>query len=652
MEFIYGKQDWRDEERARENCYLITNGLGGYSSLTQAGACARNDHALLMGCVNPPLARIHLLSEMEEQAAIQNRKYDLSAQEYVGYTKNKNGFQYLNEFCFEHYPVWTYQVEGIEIEKALVMKHGSNMLGLRYRIRNHMDVPAQLCCKPWMQFTVKGERMAEEQKFITTKDSISSAGYTLYYKTNGETVLLETDYCRDFYYAHDARDGRECTGAAASTHQIILKTEAKSEKTFFILYSMEQIEEDSETVEVLFESETRRRMELAEQAEIRISAGKQLVMSADQFIVDRASTKEKSILAGYPFFGDWGRDTMIAVAGCCISTRRFEDARSIFRSFMKYCHKGIMPNMFPESGEEPMYNTADASLLFIGAVYEYYLESGDREFVQEAYPVMEEIIDWYQRGTDFHIKMDEDGLIQAGSGLEQVTWMDIRYEDILPTPRHGKPVEINAYWYNDLKIMAEFSQLFGRESQPYEELAELVKKNFLLLFWNEQTGCLRDVISGTKADDQIRCNQIWAVSLPYSVLDEKQGRAVVDKVFEKLYTPYGLRTLNREDTEYHAHYGGSQFERDMAYHQGTVWPFPMGAYYLAYLKVYRYSREAVKTVERQLRVLTAALREGCTGQLPEVYDGDAPAVSEGCFAQAWSVAELLRVYAAIQKAPV
>lgn len=379
-----------------------------------------------------------------------------------------------------------------------------------------------------------------------------------------------------------------------------------------------------------------------------------LAKSANQFVACRESTGGKTILAGYPFFEDWGRDTMIAMMGCCIATRQFDSAKSIFETFMKYCKKGIMPNLFPEGGNAPMYNTVDASLLFINAVYEYYKASGDRDFVASAYPVMKEIIHWYQTGTDFNIHMEEDGLIAAGSGYDQVTWMDVRIGEILPTPRHGKPVEINAYWYSALKIMELFAgEVEGgkhkADGEAFGSLADRVRKSFCEKFWNEEKGCLKDVVSGLDTDNQLRCNQIWAVSMPFTMLPEEKELLVVEKVFEKLYTPYGLRTLEEEDDQFRGFYGGEQKERDLAYHQGTVWGFPLGGYYLAYLKVHGYSEEAKNIVAGQLEALEGAMREGCIGQLPEIYDGKYPVYSKGCFAQAWSVGELLRVYAVLER---
>ncbi|MDE6675520.1 MAG: glycogen debranching protein, partial [Acetatifactor sp.] len=356
----------------------------------------------------------------------------------------------------------------------------------------------------------------------------------------------------------------------------------------------------------------------------------------------------KTILAGFPFFEDWGRDTMIALTGCCLSTGQYDTAKSILQTFMVYCRRGLMPNLFPEGTEEAAYNTVDAALLFILAVYEYHRRTGDDAFVAQAYPVMQDIIRWYVRGTDYGIYMDQDGLIMAGQGYDQVTWMDVRVEDILPTPRHGKPVEINAYWYNALKIMEELAGERESADIDYGAMADKVLAAFEKTFWNEEKGCLRDVISGTSADDQVRCNQIWAVSLPFSLLPREKEIKVVETVFCKLYTPVGLRTLAPEDDQFHPFYGGAQLDRDLAYHQGTVWTFPLGGYYLAYLKVHDYSPQAKAYVEQQLAGIETALREGCVGQLPEIYDGDNPVSSKGCFAQAWSVGEILRVYEALK----
>lgn len=648
MKFIYGKCDWKTMDKGQENSYLLTNGFGGYSSLSGIGSNTRNDHALLMACMVAPNHRYHMITRMEEQLSVCNKEYNISSQEFVDHTKNQTGYRYLNQFSFEDYPIWIYQVKGVEIKKQLVLVHRENSVVLQYEMTNYMDTEVILTVTPHMQFVSKGETLNSNQEFEIKDNVIKSNGLMLYCKTNGSLTEHGTKYEKDLYFGYDARDGREAIGVSAHNHSITISVSPGSDGVLNLIYSTEPINEKKEISDYFSQEEERQKL-LITQSGVKDELAKHLVKSADQFLVERDSTRGKTLMAGYPFFADWGRDTMISMIGCCIATRRFEEAKSIFYTFMHYENKGLMPNMFPEGGHDPLYNTVDASLLFIGAVYEYYLVSNDLKFVKEAYPVMEDIIEWYQRGTDYHIKMDYDGLIMAGSGLEQVTWMDVRFGDILPTPRHGKPVEINAYWFNDLKIMGYFARLLKMPERSYKELSDLVRKSFQEKFWNEKEHCLKDLVSGEAADDQIRCNQIWAVSQPFSILDRESEIKVVNKVYETLYTPYGLRSLSKFDKDFKAHYGGSLFNRDMAYHQGTVWAFPLGAYYLAYLKVNDYGEKARIKVKEQLSVLEACMREGCIGQIAEIYDGDNPTVSQGCFAQAWSVSELLRVFVKLEQ---
>ena len=646
MKFVFGKSDFKTMQRGQESCYLLANGKGGFSSMTIIGSNARNDHALFMPCLKAPNNRYHMITKLDETLQIGTERINLSSQEYVTCTKNQNGFKHLSEFRFDMLPVWTYQVGGVEIIKTVVMQYGRNAVGIQYEIKNRTNRQITVNARPYLQFVRKGEKLSEQQEFKATETFVESKGLILYYKTNGKTAFYKTAYIDDLYFADDAKDDRRSVGVVAHNHQHSFVVEAKHEDVYYIIYSMEN---RFDNIDDMISNEKERLMRLIDNSGIQDEIGKELVKSADQYISDRESTGGKTILAGYPFFEDWGRDTMIALGGCCISTRRFEDAKNIFRTFMKYCKNGIMPNIFPEGDIQPYYNTVDASLLFISSVYEYYHASDDLAFVREAFPVMKDIVKWYMQGTDFHIRMEEDGLISAGSGFEQVTWMDVRIGDVLPTPRHGKPVEINAYWYNDLCIMERFSKLLNEEVYDYGKLAEKVRQSFLGQFWNEKEKCLKDVVSGTKADDQVRCNQIWAVSVAFGMLSAEQELKVVDKVFEKLYTPYGLRSLSPSDEEYHPFYGGTLWARDTAYHQGTVWGFPLGGYYLAYLKVHGFSEDAKNTVRRQLGLIEAALREGCVGHIAEIYDGDDQGVSKGCFAQAWSVGELLRVFAAIEQ---
>ena len=643
MKWIYGKQELKNLERAQENCYLLTNGLGGFSSLTMTGSVSRNDHALLMACVQAPNHRYNMVHRLKESLCFGKEEIVLSSQEFADGQKEE-GCPYLSSFVFDDMPIWRFLVQGVEIRKEIAMKQGENTVAVRYSIRNRSRKPAELKIVPFYQFTAKGSEPEPEQKFQYTKNAVISNGMTLCFQTNGTLDNIE-EIQETYFYSYDACDGRRETGLAKSGHIITESVQPGEEKILKLVYSMENADQDADVI--ILEMQTYRKA-LEAKAGLHKEMAKELVKGASQFVSRRESTNGRTILAGYPFFEDWGRDTMIALPGICISTGQYETAKEILRTFAVHERRGLMPNLFPEGGNEPLYNTVDAALLFINCVYLYYQAAGDRAFVQEMYPVMERIIKAYREGTDYGIHMDEDGLIQSGEGLWQVTWMDVRVGDILPTPRHGKPVEINAYWYNALCIMDELAETADKKA-VYTQLKEKVKASFVDKFWMDDKKCLKDLVSGTKADAQIRCNQIWAVSLTFTMLDPEKEQQVVETVFEKLYTPYGIRTLEQEDQEFHGLYQGKMEDRDMAYHQGTVWTFPLGAYYLAYLKVNQYSPEAKKIVREQLEVMEAAMREGCIGQLPEIYDGENPTRSKGCFAQAWSVGEILRVYEALEK---
>lgn len=642
MKWIYGKQDFKTLSRGQENCYLLTNGLGGFSSLTMTGSATRNDHAVLMACTKAPNHRYNLIHRLKEEIRVGEEKQILSTQEFADGTKEE-GYQHLSAFSFEDTPVWRWEIKGVRIWKELGMTQHENTVAVVYEIKNESLFDAELFVTPFLQFVRKGEDLAEDQVFERKRNTVSSGGLTLYFETNGE--ILPEEKKETYHYSYDVCDGRRESGTAKAVLKIMMKIPAGERRTLSIVYSTEADRTDARAVI----AETKQyRKELEEKAGFYDPMAKVLVKSAAQFVADRESTGAKTILAGFPFFEDWGRDTMIALPGVCISTGQYETAKEILKTFAVNERDGLMPNLFPEGKNEPRYNTVDAALLFINCVYLYYQASGDLDFVKEVWPVMERIITKYREGTRHGIRMAADGLIQAGEGLDQVTWMDVRVGEILPTPRHGKPVEINAYWYNALRIMEIFASELGLEYTGYGVLADKARTSFREQFWNEEKGCLKDLVSGTKADQQIRCNQIWAVSMPFTMLEKEQERQVVRTVYETLYTPYGLRTLEEGDEEFRPFYGGEMIERDLAYHQGTVWTFPLGAYYLAYLKVCGYSEESKEEVREQLEVMESAMREGCIGQLPEIYDGGNPSSSKGCFAQAWSVGEILRVYEAVK----
>ena len=645
MKWIYGRQDFKTVERSEETCYLMTNGLGGFSSLTAAGAAARNDHAFFMACVRSPNSRYNIIHRLREQVG----DTVLSTQEMAD-GSGEAGYRYLSSFTWEDTPVWHFQADGVEIRKEAAMEQGENTIALRYEIANRSREARTFLVTPFYQFSPKGEDLDPGREPAFADGKITGEAGTLVFRTNGHDRKISPEK-ETYYYRYDACDGRRESGSAVALHQMGMTVPTGEERVLEVVWHLET---PGETfvfpgAREVVERAKQFRQELSRKAGFQDEMADVLVKSAAQFVSERASTEGKTILAGFPFFEDWGRDTMIALPGVCLSTGQYDTAKDILRTFAAYEKDGLMPNLFPEGENEPLYNTVDAALLFINCVWLYYEKTEDGDFVREMYPVMERIIEAYRTGTDYGIHMDGDGLIMAGQGLDQVTWMDVRIGDILPTPRHGKPVEINAYWYNALRIMEHLAPLPGKEPGEYDGLAEQVKRSFTEKFWMEEKGCLKDLVSGTGADGQIRCNQIWAVSFPFTMLDEEKERKVVETVFEKLWTPCGLRTLEKDDPQFHPSYGGEMRERDMAYHQGTVWPFPLGAYYLAYLKVHGYSRAAKEKVKEQMEGLESALREGCAGQLPEIYDGAFPTVSRGCFAQAWSVGELLRVYEKLEK---
>ncbi len=651
MKFVYGRQDFKDFERSEENCYLLTNGLGGFSSMTMAGSCSRNDHSLLMACKanEAPNHRYNMIHRLSEILYIGQRKYHLSTQNFIE-NNQEEGYRYLSSFIFDEYPMWLWELEGVAVSKKIVMFPGENTIGISYEIENTSGEDVLLQITPQLQFVPKGRQPEENKAFqvqMGKQVKISSDNLELYLDTDGEVTAFQAQVQQGLRYVYDEVDGRNNNGRTIANHKVEVGVSDLSSKVLNLVYSTEPVKHTVAEIERTLTWENQKKMSKAGLMDETANA---LVLAADQFIAKRASTGGNTILAGFPFFEDWGRDTMISLAGCCITTGRYRTARSILRTFSAYCKDGLMPNLFPEGEAEPMYNTADASLLFIVTLYTFYMKTGKLTFVEEMWPTMCDIVENYAKGTDYHIYMDSDGLICAGGELEQVTWMDVRIGDILPTPRHGKPVEINAYWYNALRIMDFFgNRLNVNKPKDYAAMAEKCRQSFREKFWIEEQGYLKDVVSGGAKDNQLRCNQIWVVSLPFSLLTSEEEKKVVLKVYRHLYTPLGLRTLSPLDTEFHPLYGGELKERDLAYHQGTVWAYPLGAYYIAYLKVNGYSNEAKARVRKQLNSVTAALREGCIGQLPEIYDGERPISSKGCFAQAWSVGEILRVYEALER---
>ncbi len=610
--------------------FLLTNGLGGYASINCDYRADRCDQGVLIAAVRCPNERITAIHELRETLETGGQAVALEG----------NG-----RFFYQYVPKWEYQVGNVTVHRQLALEYGKNTAALLYTVENRGNSPCVFTAQPLLKPAPKQEALQKKAPVAWKSGKFLLDGTSVYVKT-------EMDWTREpaqwqwLSYPDDAKDGRPEKGLCVSLGHYS-KTVAPGEITrFSLVFSTDPEPTDGEAVIVNTE---KRLAELEANAPFRHPIARQLTVSADAYIAHRDSTNGKTILAGFPLFSDWGRDTMISLPGCMLATGRYEDAKNSLKTFLAYEKDGLVPNLFPEGHLEPMYNTVDAALLLVDAIWKYYERTGDEAFVKEAWPVLERIVAAYRRGTHHNIHMDTDGLVVAGQGLDQVTWMDARIGDFVPTPRHGKPVEVNAYWYNALCIMDAFAEKFSLDAKDYGQLAQQVKKSFVDKFYMPDKGWLKDLISGTAADEQFRCNQIWAVAMPFTMLTHSQERQVVENVRKYLLTDCGLRTLSPEDAQYQGYYGGEQLLRDKAYHQGTVWVFPMGAYYLSCLKIGGDTADAARDVLAQLEKLKPMLEEGCLGQLPEIYDGDDPYEGKGCFAQAWSVGEMLRVFEAVEK---
>ena len=602
--------------------FLLTNGLGGYASLTRDFTVDRCDAGVFVAALRAPDLRINMVSGVKESLS--------------------NGETFaLQHFSVDPVPCWIYKAGDVLVQRQLALGYGENTAALSYRIENTGNEPVIFTVTPAFKLSPKEDAIQKKKKITANPRCVTDGTYTLYIKGAADTCTYPAQWHTE-NYPEDEKDGRQESGLAFTCLDYCLTVDPGEVKQLDLTFGLQQELPEAETV---IRNAIERKKRLLAACPFHDPIARHLYMAADAYIVDRQSTGGKTIIAGYPLFSDWGRDTMIGLMGCTLSTGRYCDAKSILKTFLAYEKDGLVPNLFPEGGVEPRYNTVDAALLLFDCLWQYHQRTQDLDFIREAYPVLERIIAAYRTGTKHGIGMDTDGLIFAGQGLDQVTWMDVCVDGVLPTPRHGKPVEINAYWYNALQILDRFAGLLGCDGADYAALAEKVKKSFLEKFPMEDKGFLKDVLSGTPADTQLRCNQIWAVSMSFTMLDSRWEKNVVEAVEKHLLTKRGLRTLSPEDPQYHGYYGGKQFHRDMAYHQGTTWVFPMGAWCRAFLKT---GGSADALLER-LDDMEDMLTEGCLGQLPEIYDGDHPYEGKGCYAQAWSVGEMLRVYEEIEK---
>jgi predicted glycogen debranching enzyme len=633
--------------------WLETNGLGGFASSTITGLNTRRYHGLLVAATKPPVGREVLLSKLEETLLIDGQPFDLSCNRYPGVV-HPQGFCYLTHFRLDPFPVFTYQVEGIVIEKTAFMVYSENTTVVQYEFKsaNRPQPPKSLRLeiRPLIAFRDYHSTTHANDSLNANVDEAPGLAAvtpyqglpTLYLGHNAVELQKTGDWYRNFEYDVERERGLDFVEDLFS--HFVLRFDLLSNRQASIIASIERREVAS--AGQYRQAEIKRRQAAAQASPLKDEFAQTLTAASDQFIVARGD--KKTIIAGYHWFSDWGRDTMISLPGLTLPTGRHDVARSILSTFAQHVDQGMLPNRFPDAGETPEYNTVDATLWFFEAARAFLAYTGGEKFVRtELYPVFTDIISWHARGTRYGIKVDSSGLLASGEPGVQLTWMDAKVGDWVVTPRRGKPVEIQALWYNALCIMEEFARRFGDEASQkrYRNMAAMANWAFNRLFWNENEQCLYDVVNGGAPDASIRPNQILAVSLPYTMLSPDRARLVVEKVREHLLTPYGLRTLAPSDPQYRGRYSGGPVERDGAYHQGTVWPWLIGPFITAYVKVNGASDAARRQAGEWLLPLQDHLfSDAALGQISEIFDGDAPHRPAGCVAQAWSVGEVLRVY--------
>ena len=638
------------------NEWLATNGSGAFASGSVSGAVTRRYHAFLCAAIDGPQDRRVLVTKIEETVRYDGASHDLSAN-FWPHEISPRGDLFIADFEISPLPRWTYRVptdEGeIVIEKTVWMVPDQNISVARYELKSgpacELQVRAFLAPRSYHSSQHANADFDKNLDVNTNKNALSMRPYAAQ-----PPIHLASDgrFCADenWYYNFqwpienerglDSSEDAFCPGyfclslekgapqlLVASTEPIDLEAAAKSQQKV-IAQKRDLIGGDDAA-----------------------TPGARLKLAADQVIVRRADGLH-TVLAGYPWFTDWGRDTMIALPGLCLTTKRYDIAASILRSFAGAMSQGMIPNRFPEGNETPDYNTVDGTLWFFHAVFQYGHISGDWKTVRELYPKLVESIEWHLAGTRFGIVADDDdGMLRAGDANSQLTWMDAKIGDVAFTPRFGKAVEIQALWFNALCEMASWGRCFDDHNTAAicTEWSRKIAGHFADAFWNESENCLYDCIDDDAKDGAIRPNQIFAVSLPHHLLNAGQQKSVVEVVQRELLTPVGLRSLSPRDSRYRAHYEGDQWSRDSAYHQGTVWGWLLGPFLEAYLSVHGETDESKAQVQTWLQPMIAHLDVAGLGSISEIFDGHAPHAPRGCFAQAWSVAETLRIWAQVNE---
>lgn len=662
--YQYTQKDWTTFKEGIKREWAVTNGIGGYAGSSMIGAHSRTHQGYLIASLHAPIERYLVFSKINETATVGTRTVSFETSQHCasGKTVYTEGQKFLTSFIYDGSVLYAYETDNFSFKKHITLKRNANVCAVSYELTAG-DSDCTFTLTPLFNYrehsesstpdTLKFETFTEDRAFYLVPEKNKDIAIR-FQTSEGTFSERETVYDIDMQLQIEVdleTDGLDCHYCPVD---LSIAVPANTTKKVSILCSIGDVNERPSPVSAteafsILEENARCHAELFEKAGYRDSFASQLVLASDQFLTYRESTKMMTVLAGLPWFTDWGRDTMIAFTGLTLCTKRFKEAEEILLTFARYIRHGIVPNMFPDDNMPPLYNTVDASLWYFYAVYQYlhYNPAAEAEaFVKEQiFPHLKEIVSAYEKGTDFSIYMEDDGLIHAGSGLDQITWMDVRVGDWVATPRHGKPVEINALWYNALRIMESLCEKFDEDASAYRTRANQVKESFNAKFWDSSNQCLFDVVDGDEPDDHIRPNQIYAVSLPFSLLPEEQEKAVVALVEKELFVGCGLRSLAPDHPDYHGIYCGALAKRDAAYHQGTAWGFLLGGFFSAYMKVNHHSSSAAENAVRMLEPVRKHLTDsGCIGSISEIFDGDAPHNPRGCYAQAWSVGEVLRCY--------
>jgi predicted glycogen debranching enzyme len=639
---VVPRETCRDYARASHLEWLETNGLGGFAMGTVAGARTRRYHGLLVAALRPPVDRHVLLSTLHEAILVEGDEHLLSTTQYPG-ALHPEGFRALVEFRLDPFPVWTFEAGGIRLEKRLFLVQGEDTVVVRYRASGACRLRAGVfvAFRDYHALSRANDRLDGAVRVDGEGSVIRLRPYEglpeLRLHHGGARVERGGEWYRDVEYQEERERGldfREDVWRACT-----LEVDLPAGGETFVAATLGDRRIDAARADALERAEReRRRTPYADRFTARLS------IAADQFVARRADGLS-TVIAGYPWFTDWGRDTMISAPGLLVARGRLAEARDVVRGFLRHLDRGLVPNRFPDRDEPPEYNTVDGTLWLFQAVHALE-RAGDARFVREVYPAVRDVLSWHLRGTHHGIRVDrEDGLLVAGDAGTQLTWMDAKVGDWVVTPRHGKPVEVNALWHSALRLAARWADGLGHrdDAWAWSALAGRVAGAFDAAFWDAERGHLADVVRPDGSDRRLRPNQLLAVSLPFPLLDAPRRRAVVSAVERALLTPWGLRTLAPGEPDYRPAYRGGPLERDGAYHQGTVWPWLLGPLVRARLAAFGRTPENLAHCRAVVAGLEAHLADACLGQASEILEAEAPFLPAGAPAQAWSVAALLEL---------